>query len=405
MSNKIKVAFLSNQIGLGGGSKSLLFLLKSIKDLDFQVFLFATHCSSKEMLDEYKEYVESIKIINLPEIISAQTQTTKSSKDPLILTRINESLIVEFANTLNLLKINILHINTSVFSPIYKIIKTHTQVKIVSHIREWINWNGIYEKQTYIIKNILEYSDAIICISDPIAAEFINHPNLFIVPNPFDFESFKNLNINTDNIREKLGFDKTHCLVGMLTFRKSKGTMDFLKAVSFLKSQKKDGEKLKFIVIGGIPLKFDLLYYVRKLLGKDLFPYEVNYFLKKNKLMNEGVFLGNRINVEEIINCFDIAVSPTLSGDPWSRMIIEFMALKKPIVATGTSEYFVKNGVSGFLVKPGDYRDLAEKIYALYVNKEKRQEMGQKAYNYIYSKSNLDSYRLNMLNVYQSLNR
>jgi len=121
--------------------------------------------------------------------------------------------------------------------------------------------------------------------------------------------------------------------------------------------------------------------------------------------MNEGVFLGNRINVEEIINCFDIAVSPTLSGDPWSRMIIEFMALKKPIVATGTSEYFVKNGVSGFLVKPGDYRDLAEKIYALYVNKEKRQEMGQKAYNYIYSKSNLDSYRLNMLNVYQSLNR
>jgi glycosyltransferase involved in cell wall biosynthesis len=195
-------------------------------------------------------------------------------------------------------------------------------------------------------------------------------------------------------------------LVGMMGgLQKNKGVLDFLKALAYLKRDKTYIEDLKFIVLGGeIDTKPNSLkQFLRKIIGRDTFHYEVYKFLRKENLFNEVIFLSNRENILEITNSFDVALRPSNSGDPWGRDIIEYMALGKPIVATGSSEFFIKNDETGFLVPPGDYTALAEKIFWLFKNKSERLKMGQRAFEYIFTRSNMDIFRSNILQVYKTV--
>ena len=407
MNNKqLKIAFLGNQIAWGGAAKSLLLLIKSLSNENYKLYVFVTHCSSLEMKKEFEQYVEFVKLVNLPEIISAQTESFKENRQKINEKKLDFTYIESFAEELNHLGIDILHINNSVFSAVYKTVRSRTNVKIVSHIREWIDWNGIHQKQKFIIDSIKNNSYAIICICNTVAQVFTQHPNLYIIPNPFDFKELESFEKDISIIKSKLDIAENIFLVGMMgSFQRNKGALDFMKALAYLNKNKNNVKDLKFIVLGGeIDINpNELKQFLRKILGRDMFQYEVYKFLKMENLFNEVIFLSNRKNVLEIANSFDVAVNPSYSGDDWGRVIIEFMALRKPIVATGSSEYFIKNGVTGFLVPPGDYTALAERIYWLFKNKNERIEMGQRAFEHIYEKSNMDVFRSNILQVYYTL--
>jgi glycosyltransferase involved in cell wall biosynthesis len=74
-------------------------------------------------------------------------------------------------------------------------------------------------------------------------------------------------------------------------------------------------------------------------------------------------FLGKRKNVEEIVDSFDIGVLSTFT-EGISNSIMEYMALKKPVVATdgGGTQELVVDGETGFLVPPENPGILAAKI-------------------------------------------
>jgi len=79
------------------------------------------------------------------------------------------------------------------------------------------------------------------------------------------------------------------------------------------------------------------------------------------------------------------------------------MALRKPVVATGASDYLIKNRETGIIVTPRNYIQLAESIYWLYKNKDARFQMGERAYDQIYAKCNMNEFRQNILQVYNTL--
>jgi glycosyltransferase involved in cell wall biosynthesis len=404
---QLKIAFLSNQISWGGAPMSLLLLIKAISKQNYKLYLFVTHCVSDEMKKEFEKYVEFVKLVYLPEITSAQTQSVKQNKQEINVNNFDLPLIEQFAVELNHLDVDILHINNSVFSPIYETIRIRTRVKIISHIREWIDWNGIHQKQFFLINSIKDNSDAIICISKTESEVFIGHPNVIIIPNPFDFQEYK-LSINDRNfVRYKLGFDHNYFLVGMIgRSTKSKGTLDFLKALAYLKKRYKDDVlNIKFIILGEANPTFSNIFIllVKKMFGKTTYSNTLYKLLKKENLFNDVVFFNKRKDALEIINIFDVAVRPSYSGDPWGRDIIEYMALKKPVVATGSSEFFIKNGETGFLVPPRDSTQLAEKIYWLLKNKNAGKAMGQRAFIHIFSLCNMDIFRSKVLQVYNDL--
>ncbi|MEQ9620240.1 MAG: glycosyltransferase family 4 protein [Deltaproteobacteria bacterium] len=99
------------------------------------------------------------------------------------------------------------------------------------------------------------------------------------------------------------------------------------------------------------------------------------------------VFTGIRQDIPDILSIIDIGVlSSHWEGLPLA--ILEYMASSKPVVSTNVSglEEVIVNGENGFLVPPGDFRELAEKINMLIENETLAREMGKKAFSTVKEK-------------------
>ncbi len=77
--------------------------------------------------------------------------------------------------------------------------------------------------------------------------------------------------------------------------------------------------------------------------------------------------------------------------DGMPLVLIEAMAIGTPVISTTLSGIpeLIQNGVSGFLVEPGDYKDIAEKIILLNSNIRLREELVRNARNRIVGEFNI----------------
>jgi glycosyltransferase involved in cell wall biosynthesis len=91
--------------------------------------------------------------------------------------------------------------------------------------------------------------------------------------------------------------------------------------------------------------------------------------------------LGFRKDIIELISSCDATVLPTLKREGLSRSIIESMALEIPVIAsdTGGNAELVADGETGYVVKPGDAKGLADAINAMASNREATVGMGKKS--------------------------
>ncbi|MEW6001526.1 MAG: glycosyltransferase family 4 protein [Nitrospirota bacterium] len=69
-------------------------------------------------------------------------------------------------------------------------------------------------------------------------------------------------------------------------------------------------------------------------------------------------------NITELVSACDFIVAPFLSERFSSVNLLEAMAMGKPLIATdlGEQREIIKNGINGYLVCPGDVKELAKKI-------------------------------------------
>jgi len=85
-----------------------------------------------------------------------------------------------------------------------------------------------------------------------------------------------------------------------------------------------------------------------------------------------------------VMNGLDIIVLTSLNeGTPLS--LLEAQYFKRPVVATdvgGVRDSF-KDGISGFLVKPGDITVFAQKVLLLADDKHLRGQMGEEGYRFV----------------------
>ena len=90
------------------------------------------------------------------------------------------------------------------------------------------------------------------------------------------------------------------------------------------------------------------------------------------------LFLGGRTDVPRLLSLMDLFVLPSLK-EAISRAIQEAMATGLPVVATrvGGNPECVTDGVTGFLVPPGDPRALAKAILNLVSDRELSHRMGK----------------------------
>lgn len=402
----LKIAFLGNQIYYGGGAKSLYLLIRSLRPHVKELHLFVTHIASEQMKGEFLELADSLHHINLPEFVGAQTESPEENTALYTPSASDAEQISAFVSKLNALQIDILHINNSVFSPIYRELRKNGKFRIVTHVREWLQWNGIHAKQKFIIETIERNSDAIVCISDKEGEPFEDQAKVTVIANPLDFSEIEKTGFDRSATLKELGIPVGTIVVGMMgSFQKSKGVMNFFEALKIISSTERYRTGVVFLYLGQTyPNLYHRLKFLRSsLLGRESFFRDVFRYLRKNHLGKRAVFVKNTKNIYRIVDCFDIAVRPSFSGDPWGRDIIEYMAMAKPMVVTGDSAFFVKEGVNGLHVKPGSSEELAERIMYLLDHPTRREELGRKGYELVREKCDFENYHREILKIYDSL--
>jgi len=381
---------------------SLYLMVKSVSSDKFDKYVFVSQCRNEEMKKDLSRYCKNIEVVDIDEIVSCQTYTISKYKYCKARRHADEKN-KKFLQLLIDNKIEILHINNSVFSHVCRYIKGNSNIKVVSHVREMIDHAGIGPMQKYMIESITEYSDAIITISDNEAALFKGHPSLYVFPNPFDFSKVDGV---SSKFRDENGFSNDIILVGMMgRFDKFKGHMDFLRALKIIIDKKGDEKRqFKFLIIGVNPPKKTWKLLVKKMLLMKDYRRMVENYISENSMEAYVQLIPFQYHIFNIIKAVDIFIRPSVSGDPWGRDIIEEMAFSKPIIATGTSQFYVKNGVTGYLVKPCSPVELAERISELINDGNKRNEFGKRGGELIRQMCDIDMYGQKIENLYRYLN-
>jgi len=148
---------------------------------------------------------------------------------------------------------------------------------------------------------------------------------------------------------------------------KAKGYCDLVRAISLVADKLPDvkfyfagslhqgGRNVLYDQMTGLPLTNENPYKVHQSISSG--PYKTNY-------LNLGIVSGNeKLNLLRKTNIF---VLPSYS-EGFSRAILEAMSMGKPVIYTpvGAHQEVLQDGVNGFLVRPGDIKQLANRIIQL----------------------------------------
>jgi glycosyltransferase involved in cell wall biosynthesis len=302
------------------------------------------------------------------ESINAEIHIIRSKK------LISYRSFVEFKGILAKIKPNIVHSWQLIVSFYTTLLSFGSRF---THLNAMINdstQRKFFNKERLLAKSIIPFADAI--ISNSKAGLEAYHVKLkrkaFIIHNGFDFGR---LNSNATRLPESTfkGRIKDSIVVGMVArFENAKDYSTIIKAICLLL---KKGLKIKFIAIGDGNTMDEC---------KSMIPGEYK---------KEFFFLGKRDDVESLVPLFDIGVLSTYS-EGISNAIMEYMAFKKPVVATdcpGNRELVI-DGQTGLLAKSKDISDWVLKLLCLIEGRELRYAYGKNGYQHLY-----DQFRLSKM--------
>lgn len=122
------------------------------------------------------------------------------------------------------------------------------------------------------------------------------------------------------------------------------------------------------------------------------------------KLDNRVSLCGVRSDMKNVYKQIDFLVIPSLrEGLPY--VLLEAMASKVPILATSVGDIplLIENGVTGYLVSPGESEGLEKGMIDLLSNPTKAREMAKKAYRVVLEKFSADRMVRNTEKLYMSL--
>jgi glycosyltransferase involved in cell wall biosynthesis len=138
-----------------------------------------------------------------------------------------------------------------------------------------------------------------------------------------------------------------------------KGHKVFLQAAAMVLQRLPE---TRFFVVGDGPVRDELESHARTL-GID----------------DHVVFTGQRDDVPGILASLDLLVHASTRPEPFGRVILEAMAMAKPVVATdlGAPREIVEDGVSGYLIPAGNPEVMAQRIVNILEDHRASREMGR----------------------------
>lgn len=169
-----------------------------------------------------------------------------------------------------------------------------------------------------------------------------------------------------ERVRAKLGIRADEISLFMVgRFVAKKGFATGIRAMQHLRSQH---EKIRLYLI-----------------GSGLLEGEYRALMKDAGVEDTTTLLGEVLpsELQDYYSACDIFLMPSerLPSDGLNVVVVEAMACARPIVASsvGGNDLVVSEGINGYLHRPSDAKDLAEKVSLLARDPSLRQAMGEKS--------------------------
>jgi len=250
----------------------------------------------------------------------------------------------------------------------------------------------------FVYRFIAINAEAIFAISHHLVDFFVSNygcKNVIYLPIFVDTDLFKFDDSSRNWVRNELNLSSDEKVIGYVgSFTYYEGVKNLFLA---FKNLKKDFPKIKLAVMGKI--------YWRE------YDDDVEKLTKELNLEDSVILLPacEHREVPKIISAFDILCCPKIdheinrAANPVK--VVEYLSMGLPTVssAIGDIPYIIKNKKNGILTKPGDVKDLEDKLRWLLLNPQKAREIGLNGrktivYNYSYN-----AMRNNMQNIIRDI--
>jgi glycosyltransferase involved in cell wall biosynthesis len=169
------------------------------------------------------------------------------------------------------------------------------------------------------------------------------------------------------NLKSELKIEENAPIITHVSLLMSwKGQEYFIKAAKYVL---KTIPNAKFLIVGGTPEGLERTY-----------EEELHKLVNELGITKSIIFMGHRKDVIQIMRFSDIIVHPVIAPEPFGYVVIEAMAVEKPVIVSkiGTPKEIIEDGVDGILVPPRDSHAIGEAILRLLKDKKLSREMGIK---------------------------
>lgn len=260
-------------------------------------------------------------------------------------------------------RIDLVHLNNS-------IIKNHPWMiaswlarrPCITHER---GINSQFKRRARILARSL---DAIICISSAVYRNFLSlglgHLPLHIVHNGLDAGTMR-VTRSAAEVRDELSLPPDCRIIGMVgNIRKWKGQEVLVRAMALVAAE---FPQATCLLLGGT--SHEDRQYKHMLEG----------LISELGLAGRVLICGYRTDVANYINSFELQVHASIEPEPFGRVLLEGMALAKPLVASraGAVPEIVVDGQTGLLFDPGNPVALAACLRKLLESPGVSAEMGR----------------------------
>lgn len=378
MNKKINILYLDNTSTFGGAINSLMYLLRGIDKNKYMPVVITGQTESflKSYFSDSIYYsvklklpwIENrvfVKVISIP--LVHRHHTLKKSIS--LFRQVYWTIFITIPESLKYYliarkhSIKIIHLNNMLGGQLAGIITAKLmRVPCVAHLRDFEEVHIIPKIYAKLIDHHIAISSA---IKDNLLLLGVSEKRISVIHDAIDIQDFHD-KISVEYLPDEFQLCNKNKLFGIFgRIVEWKGIKEFILAAQVV--CQKIAEARAFIV--GSPSDGNQEYFDQ---AKEL--------VKTLGLENKVIFTGYRKDVPELMKYMDVIVHASIKPEPFGMVLIEAMAMAKPVVATkaGGPLDIVVDGHTGFLVEIGKPEDMADKIVQLLLDNNLCQVMGQK---------------------------
>jgi len=263
-------------------------------------------------------------------------------------------------------RVQLVHLNNSITSNhVWMLAARHAGIPCISHER------GINDRYSTRSKLLGAGLAAVVCISEAVRQSLdrggLGNLRLLTIPNGLDPADMVTTR-DPAAIRAEFGIARDVPMVGLVgNIKEWKGQAVVVRAMDNLKDTYPD---LVCLLIGDVSD------------SSESYVAHVQRLIRELGLADRVLLTGKRDNVADYVNALDVLLHASVLPEPFGRVVLEGMALRKPVIASnaGGIPEIVDDNRTGLLFVPGDDADLARCISTVLRDSGSARRMGEAGY-------------------------